>query len=167
MIAILVFGFIVLSAICLWLLIEGRKSPKFLIWFIPALLLLVTSTYVTYTSILGFPKVDIPKKGLYLKHYIDEPRWIYLWVLGEDNIPMSYQLIYSKATHESLEGVKGKAEDVKFMVLSEDALEGGGQELVGDEGGERGGGYTIGGDVSFYEWDFTENMPQKNQEVSR
>ena len=100
MIEVLVFGFIVLSAICLWLLIEGRKSPKFLIWFIPALLLLITSTYVTYTSILGFPKVDIPKKGLYLKHYIDEPRWIYLWVLGEDNIPMSYQLMYSKATHE-------------------------------------------------------------------
>ena len=33
--------------------------------------------------------------------------------------------------------------------------------------GERGGGYTIGGDVSFYEWDFTENMPQKNQGESR
>jgi len=66
MIAILVFGFIVLSAICLWLLIEGRKSPKFLIWFIPALLVLVSSTYVTYTSILGFPKVDIPKKGCIL-----------------------------------------------------------------------------------------------------
>ena len=66
MIAILVFGFIVLSAICLWLLIEGRKSPKFLIWFIPALLVLVSSTYVTYTSILGFPKVDIPKQRMSL-----------------------------------------------------------------------------------------------------
>ena len=41
MIAVLVFGLIVLSVICLWLLIEGRKSPKFLIWFIPLLLILV------------------------------------------------------------------------------------------------------------------------------
>ena len=162
MIAILVFGFIVLSAICLWLLIEGRKSPKFLIWFIPALLLLVTSTYVTYTSILGFPKVDIPKKGLYLKHYIDEPRWIYLWVLGEDNIPMSYQLIYSKATHESLEGVKGKSEEGKFMVLGEgDMGEVGDRE---DEGKETGGGFTVGGDISFYEWDYLAEMPPKDTE---
>ena len=117
MIAILVFGFIVLSVICLWLLIEGRKSPKFLIWFIPALLVLVSSTYVTYTSILGFPKVEIPKKGLYLKHYIDEPNWIYLWVLGKGNIPRSYQIVYSKATHHAMEGVKGKSEEGKFMVL--------------------------------------------------
>ena len=53
------------------------------------------------------------------------------------------------------------------MVLSENALEGGGDELVGDDGGERGGGYTIGGDVSFYEWDFTENMPQKTPPKER
>ena len=84
MIGILVFGLVVLSAVWLWLLIEQRKSWKFLIWFIPILLLLVTSTYVTYTSILGYPKVSIPQKGLYLKHFIDEPNWIYLWVLGKD-----------------------------------------------------------------------------------
>ena len=160
MIEVLVFGFIVLSAICLWLLIEGRKSPKFLIWFIPALLLLITSTYVTYTSILGFPKVDIPKKGLYLKHYIDEPRWIYLWVLGEDNIPMSYQLIYSKATHESLEGVKGKSEEGKFMVLGEGDMGDIGDGV--DEGKETGGGFTVGGDMSFYEWDYLTEMPPKD-----
>ena len=160
MIAILVFGLVVLSAICLWLLIEGRKSPKFLFWFIPALLVLVSSTYVTYTSILGFPKVDIPKKGLYLKHYIDEPRWIYLWVLGEGNIPMSYQIIYSKATHESLEGVKGKSEEGKFMVLGEgDMGEVGDGE---DEGKETGGGFTVGGDISFYEWDYLAEMPPKD-----
>ena len=159
MIAILVFGFIVLSVICLWLLIEGRKSPKFLIWFIPVLLVLVSSTYVTYTSILGFPKVDIPKKGLYLKHYIDEPRWIYLWVLGEGNIPRSYQIVYSKATHHAMEGVKGKSEEGKFMVLGE-----GDMGDIGDgedEGKETGGGFTVGGDISFYEWDYLSEMPPK------
>ena len=163
MIEILVFGLVVLSSVCLWLLIEQRKSWKFLIWFIPVFLVLVTSTYVTYTSILGFPKVGIPQKGMYLKHHIDEPNWIYLWVLGKNNVPMSYQLVYSRKKHEALEGVKGKAEEGAFMVLGEDP------ERIGDDLDEKGkeqsgGGYTIGGDVSFYEWDFTENMPQKNSQ---
>ena len=162
MIAILVLGLIALSAVCLWLLIEQRKSWKFLIWFIPILLVLVTSTYVTYTSILGFPKVSIPEKGMYLKHHIDEPNWIYLWVLGKNNVPMSYQIIYSRKKHEALEGVRGKAEEGAFMVLGEDKTPGPGDELDGEKGGETGGGYTIGGDISFYEWDHTENMPQKN-----
>ena len=161
MIEILVFGLLVLSVICLWLLIEGRKSPKFLIWFIPALLVLVSSTYVTYTSILGFPKVAIPEKGLYLKHYIDEPNWIYLWVVGKGNIPRSYQIVYSKATHHAMEGVRGKSEEGKFMVLGtdEEVSEGDGQL---DEDGERGGGFTIGGDISFYEWDYLSEMPPKD-----
>ncbi len=162
MIAILVFGLLVLSVICLWLLIEGRKSPKFLIWFIPALLVLVSSTYVTYTSLLGFPKVAIPEKGLYLKHYVDEPNWIYLWVLEKGNVPRSYQIVYSRATHHAMEGVKGKSEEGKFMVLGTDELdvsEGDGQL---DEDGERGGGFTVGGDISFYEWDYLSEMPPKD-----
>ena len=133
MIAILVFGLIVLSAICLWLLIEGRKSPKFLIWFIPLLLIVVSSTYETYTSILGFPRVSTPQKGLYLKHFIDEPNWIYLWVLGNGNVPMSYQIIYSRESHNSLEGVSSKAEEGKFMVLGEEESEEDGNE-EGEEG---------------------------------
>ena len=161
MIEILVFGLLALSVICLWLLIEGRKSPKFLIWFIPLLLMLVTSTYVTYTSILGFPRVTTPQKGLYLKHYIDEPNWIYLWILGEGNIPMSYQVVYSRKKHEVLEGVKGKSEEGKFMVLGEANSDEFG-DAENDEEGETGGGFTIGGDISFYEWDFETNMPSKN-----
>ena len=163
MIALLVFGLVVFSTICLWLLIEQRKSWKFLIWFIPSLLVLVSSTYVTYTSILGFPKFSIPEKGLYLRHYIDEPNWIYLWVLGKDNIPMSYQIVYSRKTHEALVGVRGEAEEGKFMVLGEDDTRGRGE--FGDEEGEKSaGGFSIGGDISFYEWDHTENMPQKNKQ---
>ena len=161
MIEVLVFGLVALSAICLWLLIEGRKSPKFLIWFIPLLLMLVSSTYVTYTSILGFPRVTTPHKGLYLKHYIDEPYWIYLWILGEGNIPMSYQVVYSREKHEVLEGVKGKADEGKFMVLGESNSDMFG-DAENDEEGERGGGFTIGGDISFYEWDFETNLPSKN-----
>ena len=166
MIGLLVFGLVVLSTICLWLLIEQRKSWKFLIWFIPVFLILVSSTYVTYTAILGFPKVGIPEKGLYLRHYIDEPKWIYLWVLGKNNIPMSYQIVYSRETHEALVGVRGEAEEGKFMVLGKENSEGGGE--VGDEKGDKSaGGYTIGGDISFYEWDHAENMPQKEQVQSQ
>ena len=161
MIEVLVFGLVALSVICLWLLIEGRKSPKFLIWFIPLLLILVSSTYITYTSILGFPRVTTPKEGLYLKHYIDEPNWIYLWVLEEDNVPISYRLVYSRTKHEALEGVKGKSEEGKFMVLGEAESGRDGNEKI-DEGKDLGGGFTIGGDMSFYEWDFETSMPSKN-----
>ena len=162
MIAVLVFGLVVLSVICLWLLIEGRKSPKFLIWFIPLLLILVASTYETYTSVLGFPRVTTPKKGMYLKHYIDEPNWIYLWILGKGNIPMSYQIVYSREKHNSLEGVKGKADEGRYMVLGENEAEGPSDDITGEEDGDTGGGYTIGGDISFYEWDFAAGMPPKD-----
>ena len=162
MIAILVFGLVVLSVVCLWLLIEQRKSWKFLIWFIPILLVLSTSTYFTYTSILGYPKVSMPQKGLYLKHFIDEPNWIYLWVLGKNKVPMSYRIVYSKATHNALEGVRGKTEEGAFMVLGENK-QGSGEE--DDTEGTRQNvrsGFTIGGDVGFYEWDHEVNMPSKD-----
>ena len=164
MIELLIFGLVLLSVICLWLLIEGRKSPKFLVWFIPLVLVLVSSTYVTYTSILGYPKVDKPKEGLYLKHYIDEPNWIYLWVVYKDKIPMSYQLVYSKEKHKALEGVKEKSEqEGKFMVLGEDITEEAGG-IEGEENKESADGHTIGGDISFYEWDYAADSQQKNPE---
>ena len=157
MIAILVFGLVVFSTICLWLLIEQRKNWKFLIWFIPSLLVLVSSTYVTYTSILGFPRVSIPQKGIYLKRFVDEPNWIYLWVVREDKIPRSYQLTYSKKLHKSLEGVEQQAQEGNFMVLEENMEEG---EQAGEEN-EKGMGYTIGGDISFYKWDYKTALPSK------
>jgi len=162
MIELLILGLVLLSIICLWLLIEGRKNPKFLIWFIPLVLVLVSSTYVTYTSILGYPRIENPKEGLYLKHYIDEPNWIYLWVVYKERIPISYQLVYTKKTHEALEGVKQKSEqEGKFMVLREEENEGTGEE-EGKE--EQEGGITIGGDISFYEWDYKSDSQQKNSE---
>jgi len=143
MIELLIFGLVLLSVICLWLLIEGRKSPKFLVWFIPLVLILVSSTYVTYTSILGYPRVAKPKEGLYLKHYIDEPNWIYLWVVYKERIPISYQLVYSRETHKALEGVKEKSEgEGKFMVLREKVEEGPGDEEGKEEQEERTGEQT-------------------------
>ena len=86
-----------------------------------------------------------------------------MWILGEGNIPMSYQVVYSRKKHEVLEGVKGKSDEGKFMVLGEANSDKFGDEEI-DEGEDSGGGFTIGGDMSFYEWDFTENMPTKNVE---
>ena len=163
MIVSLILGLVVFAVICLWVLIEERKSPKFLVWFIPLFLVLVSSTYVTYTSILGYPRVAKPKEGLYLKHYIDEPNWIYLWVVYKERIPISYQLVYSRETHKALEGVKEKSEgEGKFMVLREEVNEG----VGGEEGAEnkKEGGITIGGDISFYEWEYESDSQQKNPE---
>ena len=46
------------------------------------------------------------------------------------------------------------------MVLSEDVTE---HYREGTEGEEPAGGHTIGGDVSFYEWDYESNTQQKDQ----
>ena len=164
MIVSLILGLVVFAVICLWVLIEERKSPKFLVWFIPLFLVLVSSTYVTYTSILGYPKVEKPKEGLYLKHYIDEPNWIYVWVIDKEQVPISYKIVYSRETHKALEGVKEKSEqEGKFMVLREK------EEGVGNKEGkkEQDGGITIGGDISFYEWDYKSNSQEKNPEENR
>ena len=163
MLEILIFGLVILAATSLWVLIEKRKSPKFLMWFIPVLLVLVTSTYITYTSILGLPKFEIPKKGVYLKYYVDEPNWIYLWVVVGDNIPRSYQIVYSKKTHKSLEGVDQQAQEGNFMILDENTDEG----EQSEEDSEKGEGYTIGGDMSFYKWDYTNTLPSKKITINR
>ena len=157
MIGFLVFGLLALSVICLWLLIEGRKSPTFLIWFIPVLLVLITSTYITYTSILGLPKVEIPKEGVYLKHFVDEPHWIYIWVIEKDRIPRSYQIVYTRQVHDALEGVEGQTEQGKYMILGE-TNEG---DTGTGEGDNPAGGYTVGGVVNFYEWQYESELPDK------
>ena len=159
MIGLLVFGFVVLSVICLWILIERRKDPKFLIWFIPTLLILISSTYLTYDAILGLPRSEIPEEGYYLKHFIDEPNWIYLWVVEKDRIPRSYRIIYSRKVHEQMEGVKGESEQGKYMVLGRDKVSG----VLGEEENDKNssGGFTVGGDISFYEWDHETMMPSK------
>ena len=85
-----------------------------------------------------------------------------MWVIDKEQIPISYKIVYSREKHNALEGVKGKAEEGKFMVLGEDESEEVGME--GEEGKDSAGGHTIGGDISFYEWDYGSQMQQKNPE---
>ena len=49
------------------------------------------------------------------------------------------------------------------MVLDEDITEEA-DGIEGEEKGESTDGHTIGGDISFYEWDYKSNMPQKERE---
>ena len=99
---------------------------------------------------------------MYLKHFVDEPRWIYLWVLSKDKIPMSYQIVYSKETHNALEGVRGKSEEGAFMVLGEMDNEMDSEGENEKKGENAQGGFTIGGDMGFYEWNFETDITPKN-----
>ena len=51
-----------------------------------------------------------------------------------------------------------QAQEGNFMVLQEEDEGQAGEE--GDE--EKGEGYTIGGDMSFYKWDYKNALPSKN-----
>ena len=83
-----------------------------------------------------------------------------MWVLGKDNIPRSYQIVYSREKHNALEGVKAKSDEGKFMVIKNtegrDSLSEG--EMVENE--RR--GFSIGGDLGFYEWDYEASLTPKD-----
>ena len=61
MIELLISGLFTFVAISLWLMIENRGNPKFLLWFVPLSLGLTVSIYVSYTTLLGKPKLDFEK----------------------------------------------------------------------------------------------------------
>ena len=67
--------------------------------------------------------------------------------------------MYSRETHEQLEGVKGESEAGNYMVLGKDTNQGAGE----GEGEESAGGYTIGGDMNFFKWDHESTMPSKDE----
>jgi hypothetical protein len=75
---------------------------------------------------------------------------------------MGYKLVYSRAVHNSLLGVQGKANEGKFMVLGEDENALGSIGDQEEQGEESRGGFTVGGDISFYEWDYSAAMPPKS-----
>lgn len=159
MIELLIFGLLLLTIICLWLMIERRKNYAFLFYFIPFFLIITLSVYWTYTSILGLSKIGYPKKGLYLSHYVDEPDWIYLWIL-QKGVPISYKIIYNRLDHESLEGVKAESEEGEYMMLSKmDPGDGDGKK----EKGKKGSGYTLGGDMNFYKWKHQQSLYRKEK----
>ena len=161
MLELLILGFVVLSVICLWILIERRKEPKFLIWFIPSLLLLISSTYVTYDTLLGYAKFGQPKKAIHISHWVDEPSMIYLWVLEDNTKPRAYRFKYTRAMHDALQGGDKMRRQGKHIVIEEadENIEGyEGDEVEGDKAKKT---FTLGGGLEYYDWDHLHELPRK------
>ena len=102
-------------------------------------------------------KIGYPTKGLYLSHYVDEPDWIYLWIL-QKGVPVSYKIVYTRSDHETMEGVKAEAEEGEYMMLSKMKPNNGDGDK---EKGDRGSGYTLGGDMNFYKWEHQNSIYNK------
>ena len=161
MLELLILGCVVLSVICLWIQIERRKEPKFLIWFIPSLLLLISSTYVTYDTLLGYAKFGQPKKAIHISHWVDEPSMIYLWVLEDNTKPRAYRFKYTRAMHDALQGVDKMRRQGKHIVIEEadENIEGyEGDEVEGDKAKKT---FTLGGGLEYYDWDHLHELPRK------
>ncbi len=160
MLELLILGFVTLSVICLWILIERRKEPKFLVWFIPSFLILTASSYLTYETLLGYARDGTPEKAIHISHWVDEPSMIYLWVL-EDNIkPRAYKFRYTREMHDALQGIDRMRAEGQHVVIQED------DDFLGEAGDEQEGEnrqktFTLGGGLEYYNWDHTHRLPPK------
>jgi len=101
------------AVLCLFTLITlVKKRKSFLFVFIPLVLFLTGSVAYTYTELMGYPTTkELPSKFLVVKHFIDEPDAIYLWVLTPGiKEPIGYELPYSKELHRLISKMMQKAE---------------------------------------------------------
>ena len=170
MIELLVSGLFVFVAISLWLMIENRGNPKFLLWFVPLALGLTVSIYVSYTTLLGKPKLEIPSQetSYHLAHWVDEPNWIYLWVIhNTDKEPTSYKIPYEREMHDSLEQIEGRKQMGEEVII-----EGVGENFKrsqkireGDLDGKFRKAHTLGGNLEFYIWNHETEMPSKEEQT--
>jgi len=159
MIELLILALILFSTLSFWVVIEQKKNLKFLFFYIPVLFILLVALIKTYISLLGQPIDAEPQVGLYLSHYVDEPEHIYMWILVRGK-PISYRIPYVKQTHENMEDVGERHENGERMMLLEEGM------IETDDGKKtKAGGenFTIGGDMSFYSWNFNlEKIMKKN-----
>ena len=101
--------------LCLFTLITLVKKRKSLLFvFIPLVLFLMGSVAYTYTELMGHPTTkELPSKFLVVKHFIDEPDAIYLWVLTPGiKKPIGYELPYSKELHRLISKMMQKAKQM-------------------------------------------------------
>jgi len=169
MIELLITGLFVFVAISLWLMIENKGNPRFLLWFVPLSLGLTVSIYVTYTTLLGKPKLEIPSEesSYHLAHWVDEPNWIYLWVIHEtDKEPTSYKMPYERVMHDSLEQIQGRKEKGEEVII----IEGMGKnskrnQLIreGDLEGNMRKSESLGGSLEYYVWRHDLELPSKDE----
>lgn len=159
MIELLILALILFSALSFWVVIEQKKNLKFLFFYIPVLFILLVALIKTYISLLGQPIDAEPQVGLYLSHYVDEPEHIYMWILVK-GAPISYRMPYVKQTHKSMENVQERHNKGERMILLEEGMIRADDGKKTKAGGEN---FTIGGDMSFYSWNFNlEKIMKKN-----
>ena len=104
-VSLLFFSIILFVILCLFTLITLVKKRKvFLFVFIPLALFLIGNIAYTYTELMGYPTTkELPEEFLVVKHFVDEPDAIYLWVLTPGiKEPIGYELPYSKKMHRLL-----------------------------------------------------------------
>ena len=169
MIELLISGLFVFVAISLWLMIENKGNPRFLLWFVPLSLGLTVSIYITYTTLLGKPKLEIPSEetSYHVAHWGDEPNWIYLWVIHDaDNEPTSYKIPYERKMHDSLDQIRGRKEMGEEVII-----EGMGKNYKrnqqiqeGDIDGKMRKSETLGGNLEYYVWRYDIEMPSKDEQ---
>ena len=111
---LLFLSLIMFAVLCLFTLITLVKRKSFLFVFIPLVLFLTGSVAYTYTQLMGYPTTkELPSKFLVVKHFIDEPDAIYLWVLTPGiKKPIGYELPYSKKLHRLISKMMQKAKQM-------------------------------------------------------
>ena len=106
MIYILYISLLVISFVSLWVIISQKGNYIFKAIFIPALFLVVMSTWYTYNSIMGFATVQNPPEVVkYLSHISDKQHgWIYLTILNYDKKePRMYKLPWNEELEKELD----------------------------------------------------------------
>ncbi len=170
MIQFLIASLFLVSFVCLWVLIDQRKNHKILFIGIPVVFGLVVCSYESYKSLLGKPQpiellLSEKQPFLYISHYIDEPSNIYLWVVTEGNIPHSYKVTFTDELKEALQKVNEQVKNGE-TVLVEPNSSYAESNFIGDEGGgglmeggrpENQKGFTKGGGLEFYTWDYAND----------
>ena len=113
-VSLLFLSLIMFAVLCLFTLITLVKRKSFLFVFIPLVLFLTGSVAYTYTQLMGYPTTkELPSKFLVVKHFIDEPDAIYLWLLTPGiKEPIGYELPYSKELHRLISKMMQKAKQM-------------------------------------------------------
>ena len=112
----LILGWIFLAICSLLVMIQTVKKYKLLlVIFIPVLLFLTTTTYLSVNGLLGYPTIQsIPEKFLIKSHIVDEENdKVYLWLINfkEQQLrPRAYTVPYSIKLVKQLEQTKDKRE---------------------------------------------------------
>ena len=142
--SILILVLLVVAAINLRIIISTRLNWLFKTIATFATLVAILVSHIAVETIYGYPSKYAPKgEYTYLFHTIDEPKYIYVWLIPDENNltiyeeiavyisgdkdrPRVYTVPYSKEKHKQYDGIKKTANGKPLEVLidGEERLEG-------------------------------------------